>query len=256
MRPLAISIVCIMCCLLSACVSKQTYVDATQRAAQERETLQQQLRTTEDLLQETENKRDDLTGKYANLQARYRLLENQHRELAAQLDDISTQTATLQTNLVERESVLTTQQKIEQALREQIAAQEIKIEEIEGRLKMTLLDTILFPTGQAQLNAKGQKTLRQVAASLRESSEQAILVEGHTDNVPIGPGVQKRFATNWELSAARATAVVRFLQDQGGVAPERLSACGYSFYQPVASNEQAKGRRQNRRIELVLIPPR
>ncbi len=256
MRPLSMSIVCILCGMLSACVSEQTHVDATQRAAQERDALQEQLRTMEDVLQETENERDDLTSKYANLQARYRLLENQHRELAAQLDDISTQTATLQTNLVERESVLTTQQKIAQALREQIAAQDIKIEEIEGKLRMTLLDTILFATGRAQLNAKGQKTLLQVAASLRDNSEQSILVEGHTDNVPIGPGVKKRFATNWELSAARATAVVRFLQDRGGVAPERLSACGESAYRPVASNETAEGRSQNRRIELVLIPPR
>ncbi len=225
MRLLSMSIVCTLCAMLFACVSKQTYVDATQRAAQERETLQEQLRTTEDLLQETENERDDLTGKYANLQTRYRLLETQHRQLAAQLDELSTRTATLQTNLVERDSVLTTQQKIERALRDQIAAQEIKIE---GRLKMTLLDTILFATGKAQLNAKGQNTLRQVAASLRDNPEQSVLVEGHTDNVPIGPGAKQRFATNWELSAARATAVVRFLQDRGGVAPERLAGCGYS----------------------------
>ncbi|PON17819.1 chemotaxis protein MotB [Candidatus Entotheonella serta] len=256
MRPLSMSIVCILCGVLSACVSKQTYVDATQRAAQEREALREQLRATEDLLQETENERDVLTSQYANLQARYRLLENQHRELATQLDELSTQTATLQTNLVERESVLTTQQKIEQALRDQIAAQEIKIEEIEGKLKMTLLDTILFATGKAQLNAKGQRTLLQVATSLRDNPEQSIVVEGHTDNVPIGSGVKHRFATNWELSAARATAVVRFLQDRGGVAPERLGGCGYSAYRPVVTNDTTEGRHQNRRIELVLIPPR
>ncbi len=266
MRPLSMTMLCVMCCVLSACVSKQTYVKATQQAEQARRqqqetaqqlvSMQRQLQTTEGILQETEVARDDLTAKYAGLQSRYDLLENQHRELAAQLDHISTQTAMLQTDLVERESILSVQQKIEQRLREQIEAQEIKIEEIEGKLKMTLVDTILFATGRAELNAKGQKTLRQVAASLRESPEQSILVEGHTDNVPIGPAVRQRFATNWELSAARATAVVRFLQTPGGVAPHRLSACGYSAYRPVAANVTDGGRRQNRRIELVLIPPR
>ncbi len=266
MRPLSTSMLCVMCYMLSACVSKRSYIDATQQAEQARQQrqetaqqladIQQRLQTTEGILQETEIARDDLTEKYADLQARHRLLELRHRELAAQLDHISTQTATLQTDLVERESLLSVQQKIEQRLREQIEAQEIKIEEIEGKLKMTLVDTILFATGRAELNAKGKKTLRQVAASLRENPEQSIQVEGHTDNVPIGPAVRQRFATNWELSAARATAVVRFLQAPGGVAPQRLSASGYSAYRPVASNDTEEGRRQNRRIELVLIPPR
>lgn len=160
MRQLSMSMLCMMCCVLSACVSKRTYVDATQQAEQARQQQQetaQKLQMMEGILQETEIARDDLAAKYADLQSRHRLLETQHRALAAQLDEISTQTATLQTDLVERESLLGVQQKIEQRLREQIEAQEIKIEEIEGKLKVTLVDTILFATGRAELNAKGQK---------------------------------------------------------------------------------------------------
>jgi chemotaxis protein MotB len=79
-------------------------------------------------------------------------------------------------------------------------------------------------------------------------------VQGHTDNVPITGALAKRFATNWELSAARATNVVRFLQDQAKLDPTRLSASGYSEFRPRGPNDTEAGRRQNRRIEILLIP--
>jgi chemotaxis protein MotB len=72
--------------------------------------------------------------------------------------------------------------------------------------------------------------------------------------MPLGPALKEKFPSNWELSVARAAAVVRFLQKEGRLQPERLSARGYSFYQPVASNETKEGRHQNRRIEIVLGP--
>jgi len=74
------------------------------------------------------------------------------------------------------------------------------------------------------------------------------------DNVQIGSKLSGRYPTNWELSAGRAIAVVRFLQEQAGLEPERLSACGYSYYQPVPSNDTEEGRHENRRIEIILIP--
>ena len=141
-------------------------------------------------------------------------------------------------------------------MKEQIEAQEIKIEEIEGKLKVTFVDKILFNTGSVEINQRGKEVLLAIAGSLSENESQNILVEGHTDNVPIGMVLKDRFPTNWELSAARATAVVRFLQDNGGLEPERLSASGYSYYRPVASNDTEEERSQNRRIEIILIPPR
>ncbi|MGD9080133.1 MAG: OmpA family protein, partial [Desulfobacterales bacterium] len=74
----------------------------------------------------------------------------------------------------------------------------------------------------------------------------------HTDDRPLGPALKEKFPSNWELSVARAAAVVRFLQKDGGVQPERLAAHGYSFYRPVATNKNKEGRRQNRRIEIIL----
>jgi chemotaxis protein MotB len=91
-----------------------------------------------------------------------------------------------------------------------------------------------------------------MAGPLKQNKDQKIVVEGHTDNIPLSPGLKKRFPSNWELSTARAAAVVRVFQEQAGIQPERLSARGYSFYRPVAPNTSEDGRHQNRRIEIIL----
>ena len=146
--------------------------------------------------------------------------------------------------------------KIESSLKEQIEDKEIKLEEIEGKLKVTLVDKILFDTGKVEIAKRGKEVLLELADTLRENKDQNIVVEGHTDDVPIGLGLIEKYPTNWELSAARAVGVVRFLQEKGWLEPKRLSAVGYSYYKPVASNDTADGRRQNRRIEIILVPKR
>ena len=147
-----------------------------------------------------------------------------------------------------------TRREIESSLKEQIAQKDIKIEEIEGRLKVTFVDKILFDSGSVTIKNKGQQALLSLADSFRNNPDQNIIVEGHTDDMKIGPALQQRFPTNWELSTARATAVVRFLQEKGSIAPERLTASGFSFYKPVAANDTEEGRRQNRRIEIIMVP--
>jgi chemotaxis protein MotB len=93
-----------------------------------------------------------------------------------------------------------------------------------------------------------------IAKSIKDHKEQRVVVEGHTDDKAIRSRLKNTFPSNWELSAARAAAVVRFLQLQGMVDPQRLSVQGYSYYHPVATNKTEKGRRQNRRIEIILSP--
>jgi chemotaxis protein MotB len=149
-----------------------------------------------------------------------------------------------------------TRQEIENSLKEQIAQKNIKIEEIEGKLKVTFVDKILFDSGSVKIKPKGREVLLTLADSFQDNKEQSIVVEGHTDDVQIGSTLQDRFPTNWELSAARATSVVRFLQEKGSITPERLTASGFSFYKPVDTNETDEGRKQNRRIEIILIPER
>jgi chemotaxis protein MotB len=172
---------------------------------------------------------------------------------------------TLKMELEKRKSVIQLQGKviqllddtkktIETSLKDQIAAQEIEVVEVDDKLKVIFVDRILFDSGSVEINPRGKELLMIMAGSLKDNKEQNIVVEGHTDNVPLSPALRKRFPSNWELSTARAATVARFFQEEGGIAAEKLSARGYSFYRPVASNETAEGRHQNRRIEIILSP--
>jgi chemotaxis protein MotB len=114
--------------------------------------------------------------------------------------------------------------------------------------------SVLFGPGQTSVRASGRATLDEIVKVLQALPEYQISVEGHTDNIPIGPQRQDIWPTNWELSSARAVAAVRYLESQG-IASERLSANGLSFYRPLASNDTEEGRAENRRIEIILIPP-
>jgi chemotaxis protein MotB len=148
-----------------------------------------------------------------------------------------------------------TKKTIQTSLKDQIAAQEVEVIEAENKLKVIFVDKILFDSGSAEINPKGRELLRVLAQSLKENKNQNIVVEGHTDNVSLTAYLMKRFPSNWELSTARASAVAHFFQEEGQIDPQRLSARGYSFYRPVAPNDTEEGRRQNRRIEIVLGPP-
>lgn len=145
-----------------------------------------------------------------------------------------------------------TKKTIETSLKDQIAAQEVEVVEEADKLRVIFVDKILFDSGSVEINARGRELLLVMADALKNSQDQEILVEGHTDNVPLSAVLKKRFPSNWELSTARAAAVVRFLQEEAGIKPERLSVRGYSYYRPVASNTTEEGRRQNRRIEIIL----
>lgn len=171
----------------------------------------------------------------------------------------------LQRDVQKQKSVLVLQEKviqllddtkktIESSLKDQIAAKDIEVVESNDQLKMVLVDTILFESGSTKLSEEGKALLSVIAKSIKDYKNQRIVVEGHTDNKPIKSRLKNKFPSNWELSAARASAVVRFLELQGMVDPQRLSAQGYSYYHPVASNQTEQGRRQNRRIEIILSP--
>jgi chemotaxis protein MotB len=149
-----------------------------------------------------------------------------------------------------------TRKNIEDSLRGQIASKQVRLETLEGKLKITFVDKILFNSGSAQINQAGQQSLLSLAGILIQEPDQTIVVEGHTDDVGVGKSLQSIYPTNWELSTDRATAVVRFLQDKAQIKPERLSAVGYSYYKPIAENDTEDGRAQNRRIEIILVPPR
>jgi chemotaxis protein MotB len=138
-------------------------------------------------------------------------------------------------------------------LKQEIKQGEIQITQLKDKLTVNMVDKILFDSGSAVIKKNGEKVLDRVAEILKVITKQQIKVEGHTDNVPISTRLAERFPSNWELSTARATTVVRYLQGRG-VNPGVLSAEGYAEYRPVSPNDTDEGKSANRRIEIVLIP--
>ena len=225
--------------LVSSCVSKNKYVELENRSNETQAQLEQDKR---------------------NLQAEISKLQSENNRLSDTIEGLKMELRQEKIAVQQKEGEISelerTRREIESSLKDQIAQKDIKLEEIEGKLKVTFVDKILFDSGSVMIKPKGKEVLLKLADSFRDNEAQNIAVEGHTDEVQIGAALLDRFPTNWELSTARATAVVRFLQEKGNIKPERLTASGFSFYQPVATNDTPEGRKQNRRIEIILVPAR
>ena len=140
---------------------------------------------------------------------------------------------------------------LNQKLTSELGADQAQITQLQNQLKVTLVNEVLFAEGGWTLNAKGEAALAKIAPTLAALKGQQIVVEGYTDNVPIGPELKARFPSNLELSSARADAVVRFLVSRG-VPQNIISAQGSGESRPVASNDTPQGRAKNRRVEIVI----
>jgi chemotaxis protein MotB len=152
----------------------------------------------------------------------------------------------------ERTDAIHARDGLEQELRSSLKDKELTISELEGKLTVNILDQVLFPSGEAALKPGGEAMLKKIADVLRRYPDHQVLVAGYTDNVPVRLN-RARFATNWELSALRATAAVRFLCEKAKIDPKHLAAVGYGEFHPVADNATAAGRARNRRIEMVIL---
>lgn len=135
--------------------------------------------------------------------------------------------------------------------RDMVAAGQLRVRIVRGNMVVELPENVLFDSGQAEVRDAGQQALTQVAEVLARVPNRNFLVAGHTDNVPIRR--RGRYETNWELSAARGVAVVRYLAEHG-LPADRLAAAGYADTQPMASNDTPEGQAQNRRIEIIVLP--
>jgi len=141
---------------------------------------------------------------------------------------------------------------LEQKLGQEINDKQIKLQMMEKGLVITVVGDLLFGSGKAEIRPEAYSLLDKVSAVLKDNMVQFnVGIEGHTDNIPIQ---RSGWKSNWELSTARALSVLHYLVKNQGVAPERLSAIGYGEYRPVASNETKEGRKQNRRVEIVILP--
>ena len=206
-------------------------------------------------LARTVSERDVLSTQLTSMDADQKALKETIASLEAEIAQISGELASAQSQTQEMERLKAQEEQLAQALKMEIEEGKARIEMVEGKLKLTCLDMILFDTGRDVIRQEGQAVLDRIAGVLKvDQAERTICIEGHTDDVPIGPDLQRTFRTNWELSTARALSVLHYLVDRHGLHPSDLSAVGHGEYVPLASNDTPEGRQQNRRVEIVLSP--
>ena len=145
-----------------------------------------------------------------------------------------------------------TYEELLEKMKAEVERGQVTIKELEGKLSVNLVDSILFDSGRDEVKKGGEEILVKVVSILKDIEDKFIRIEGHTDNVQISGSLLKRYPSNWELSAARAINVARFLQ-QEGVPGGRLSAVAFGEWKPVGDNNTPEGRAQNRRIEITLV---
>ncbi len=222
--------------VISGCATTRSIkTNETEKAAleAERQALQEELAEAKKTIQEKDRFIDEMDQRIAQLQ---RETEEQKAATAQEIAKISA-----------------TNESLMKELRKEIEKGDIEIRQIRDRLTLTVAEQLFFDTGKADIKPEGQEVLKRIGAILKKIPEKNIRVEGHTDNVPIGPTLREKYPTNWELGSARAVNVVRFFQTESGIDPLRLSAVSYGQYRPRASNKTSSGKAQNRRIEIILI---
>lgn len=169
----------------------------------------------------------------------------------AEVEGLEAQVRELQNQIEAMEGELSSLRRENSRLRSRLSDQEQR----RGETIEVLSTDLFFESGSAQLTSEGVERLVDVAQRLRTTySDRVVRVEGYTDNKPIGDRLSQRFPSNWELSAARASAVVRHLQWTHELLPNRFEVVGFGQYQPIATNETAEGRSENRRVRVAVLP--
>lgn len=226
------------------------------RVVSERDALQERVRLLEASNESLSNERVKLISEVEDLATERAQLASSVEELRAARDELQENLALTASQLAQRtaevEQLRSTYDGLVSDLQSEVASGRVQIEQLRDGLNVKLAQGVLFPSGSAQVGSEGADVLGKVAHRLLELPHR-ILVQGHTDDVPISGRLAERYPTNWELAGARAASVVRILAERG-VPPARLAAVSLADTQPVASNETPEGKAANRRIEIRLIP--
>jgi chemotaxis protein MotB len=241
---------------LSGCVTQETFDKAQSEKAREISALQSQREALESERATLESQRAVLQRQLRGLEQQKSTLESERAALQSEQAKLKAQNEALQAQnsqlLTASKQSQSQYDKLLSELNQEVQKGQLQVRRYKDMLTVDVAEQLFFDSGKAALKETGKEVLKKVADAMKSYDDKAIRVVGHTDNVPITGGLQKVFPSNWELSAARATTVVRFLQETG-IEPERLIATGRAEYAPVASNDTPEGRQKNRRIEITLI---
>jgi chemotaxis protein MotB len=185
------------------------------------------------------------------------MLVEKNRSLSNELLSIKGETLQVKKSVDEKQKALElasdTYADLVKDLKGEVEEGKVTIQEMQNQLKVALVERIVFPAGTVELNEAGKQVLDKVAKTLKNVKNRRIQIEGHSDDSAVPANMQVTYPTNWEVSARRATSVVRYLQEKG-VDPSLMAAVGLAHYHPIATNKDPKGRQVNRRIEIVLTP--
>lgn len=242
--------------VLGGCVTQGSYDKLEAEKKQEIDALERQRAALEGQRNSLEQQKTSLEQQKASLEQQKSSLEQDKGALEREQAELRKQNEALES----QRSQLMSASKQSQSqydslvanLNQEVQKGQLQVRRYKDMLTVDVAEQLFFDSGRAALKETGKEVLKKVADAMKALDDKAIRIVGHTDNVPITKGLQKVFPSNWELSAARATTVVRFLQDSG-IAPERLIATGRAEYAPVAPNDSPEGRQKNRRIEITLI---
>jgi len=240
--------------IMVSCVSKRKYALARSRASQitaDNIALNNRIKGQQDTINSLHGRLGALGNANANA-------NNELNKTASELNMTKEQIEAQRARLLQMQAFLEQQHKAAEDLKRKVAdaligfkSSELMVSDKNGRIYISMEESLLFPSGSATVNPRGKEALQKVAGVLNTNPDIHIDIEGHTDNKPINTKV---YPDNWALSTARATAIARILTNEYGVSPVRLIASGRSYYVPVASNETEAGRAQNRRTEIILEP--
>ena len=258
--------------LQTSCVSTSTF----QAEVQKVDSLQKALSGIQNQKKELESQNAGNTAMIDDLQQEIRLLKEKTRILEEQLDqakkastaeirDLLSQLEKAEEDLFTRETMLRDVQALMKqrdssmnVLRESVEKSllgfkdsGLEIEVKNGKVYVKMSNQLLFKSGSTTIDKRGRDALQQLAMVLSEQPDISIMIEGHTDNVPIG---SSRFADNWDLSVLRSTEVARILTIENGIDPRRIIASGRSEFMPIEESNDPEARAKNRRTEIILSP--
>jgi len=274
-RSLGLLAVAAALLVLGGCVAKSDYLrkqaetDALSRdvatLTAENQGLRERISGIEERFNGLQAEKERLTAERNDLDARLNTLKeetnrtieeqrNRNTELEGDKQMLGESIALLKKSKeAEVKTVSKTYEELLAEMKGEIEQGQIAITELQGKLTVDVVDRILFDSGQAEVKPEGLAVLKRVVEILMTVTDKVIRIEGHTDNIPIAGSLAKRYPTNWELSAARALNVTRYLEKEG-IDPSILLAAAFGEYQPVAENDTPEGRAKNRRIAIILLP--
>lgn len=255
--PAKLAFAAVAIAFFAGCVSSGTHrkvVDERDQFDTQNRKLSQELRKARASNESLSSERVNLFEELEDLRSRREELERSIKKLSREREDLAANLASTESEREKLADVESTYRSLVSDLESELAAGQIQIEQLTQGLRLNLAEEILFPSGSARLSPRGVSVIERVGDQLKGRNEgYRIDVQGHTDNVPIRGELSRRYPTNWELAAARASSVVRVLEGRG-VGSKRLSAVSLGEHYPVAANTNSQGRSKNRRIEIRLVP--